>query len=471
MKRITITTFIFILIALSVEVCFAEEETAKQQHNESTSSVSEAQTESNSAIASETLLLEEQEAELLNNTVQAETENTESEQTDETDKNKEQITEEDNLENKEEDSESLKQPEQQEQPNKWIEKSTGKQLNSLKRKLEELQKLYNINYKTFKIGDAINSFEKADTQQKRNNSLLLDVTKQQPFTIYATTYVFPELLKLNIEKNNAYLLNVEKTLTDEIKDTNEEIDELINKISDLLDSYNYISKVYKNLVLKEEKILTKLRNINSKTNNLTKFGYYIKNTNKNIIDIIQKQINSMNELIEQLDIALEYSKEQIKYIKTHNHSIPVKGKYIAEIRSSFKDFEKYLESYDNKQDYNYYLLSTNYSNRYDDVEKLIGKEEIREGRIKSHIKSSKFFNEAKSICIFNAKDELTSIFDLFEFSDVNTELYNQLIGFISDESWYSRYKDETEADKATKDSDITKDNKKKPKLIDFEEDL
>ena len=355
MKRITITTFILILVALSVEVCFAEEETAKQQYNES-SSVSEAKTESNSVIASETLLLEEQEAELLNNTVKAEAESLESAEAVEIDENKEQTVEEDNLENSEEKSESLKQPEEKEQSGKWIEKSTGKQLNSLKSKIEELQKLYNINYRAFKIGDAINSFEKADSPKKRNNSLMLDITKQQPFTIYATTYVFPELLKLNIEKNNAYLLNVEKTLTDEIKDTNEEIDELINKISDLLDSYNSISKVYKNLVLKEENDITKLRNINSKTNNLTKFGYYIKNTNQNIITVIQKQIDSMNELVEQIDIALEYSKEQMKYIKTHNHSIPVKGKYIAEIRSSFKDLEKYIESYENKQEYNYYLL-------------------------------------------------------------------------------------------------------------------
>ena len=69
-------------------------------------------TESNSVIASETLLLEVQEAELLNNTVKAEAESLESAEAVEIDENKEQTVEEDNLENSEEKSESLKQPEE-----------------------------------------------------------------------------------------------------------------------------------------------------------------------------------------------------------------------------------------------------------------------------------------------------------------------------------------------------------------------
>ena len=60
----------------------------------------------------------------------------------------------------------------------WIEKLSGKRLNTLKSNLEELQNGYNKNYKSFCIGEAINNIDKAESQQKRNTNLVLNVSRQ-----------------------------------------------------------------------------------------------------------------------------------------------------------------------------------------------------------------------------------------------------------------------------------------------------
>ena len=400
-----------------------------------------------------------------------------SEESEEIDKVEESIEdsqqEEETEDNQKEDNK--KNPEKKEEPkekNNWLEKSSGRQLNALKSRLTNLQNIYNVNYRTFRIANAINTFEKADNHKKRNNAYLLDLTKQIPFTVYASSYIFPELIKLNVEKFNSYLFDVEKTITDEIKDTPEEIEKLMEDISKSVDNYLLVSDFYEKLAIKNQEKLDELIKINSKNNNLTPIGFYIKNTNKQIIEIVKKQIESMLGISDQLKLAVEYSKEQIVFMNRHNQSIPVKGKYIAEIRSSFKDFEKFLESYENKQEFNIHLFSTNCTNRFNDVEKLIGKEEIRESHIKKSIKTNNFVLPTKQVNNYNEKENLEKAFVLFELAEINKELSEQLLVFIDGESWQSRYEepnDESDKDKADKEP-TTLPKGQKPKLIDFEEE-
>ncbi len=179
----------------------------------------------------------------------------------------------------------------------------------------------------------------------------------------------------------------------------------------------------------------------------------------------------MQGISDQLKLAVEYSKEQIVFMNRHNQSIPVKGKYIAEIRSSFKDFEKFIESYENKQDYNIYLLSTNCNNRFNDIEKLIGKEEIRESHIKKSIKTSNFVLPSKPVDNYNEKENLEKAFAIFELSEIDQELYEQLLVFVDGESWQSRYEEpKDDSNKKEEESKSLIKSGKKPKLIDFEEE-
>ncbi|MBP5467922.1 MAG: hypothetical protein J6Z11_01605 [Candidatus Riflebacteria bacterium] len=462
MKRTTITSIIILLSILANRAAFTEEQQVESPKTE-ISNVSEA--ESKKVIASETFLFDYTQPEnTLNNPEEAFSDLSKT------------GDESSNLDigiKKDDDKGKAKSPKKDKEAkpeDTWLEKSTGRQLNGLKTSLEELQKVYNTNYRAFRIADAINSFEKNESDIKRNNSLLLDITKQQTFSIYASSYIFPELLKVNTEKMNLFLLSIEKTLTDEIKDTPEEVDKLIKQISESLNTYITINEAYRGLVSKAEENLDKLETINSKTNNLSKLGFYIKKTNKDIIKLIKNQIDSMLTLSEQLTLAIEYSKEQLNFINTHNQSIPVKGKYIAEIRSSFKDFEKFLESYETKQEYNFHLLSTANTQRFTELEKLIGKEEIREGFIKKHIKTSLYFPESKKISTFIAKEDLDKIFELLEITEIDKELYGKMLPYISGESWFCRYEEEKSEKNKKESEEKAFDRSKMPKLIDFEEE-
>ncbi len=451
MKRITITSILLFLSILANRAAFSEEQQVELPKTE-ISNVSEA--EQRKVLASETFLFDYTQPENRINKQEEES----SEIDGETEKDRVKVK-----------PKSKKKDKEAKPDDTWLEKSTGRQLNSLKTNLEELQKVYNTNYRAFRIGCAINSFEKNDGIIKRNFYLLLDSTKQQPFSIYASSYVFPELLKINTEKICLFLLDIEKTLTDEIKDTPEEVDRLIKQISNSLNSYEKINEAYKGLILKEEENINKLEKINFKTNNLSETGFYIKKTNKKIIELVKNQIDLMQTLSEQLTFAIEYSKEQLNFINTHNQSIPVKSKYIAEIRSSFKDFEKFLESYESKQEYNFHLLTTTNNERFSELEKLIGTEEIREAFIKKHIKSSVYSPETKEIPLFIAKEDLNKIFELLEITELDKELYGKMLPYVGGESWFCRYEEEkTEKDKKTEEKAFDKSNK--PKLIDFEEE-
>ena len=364
------------------------------------------------------------------------------------------------------DSDTTVKTEKIENPdNFWIEKLSGKRLNTLKSNLEELQNIYNKNYKTFCIGEAINNTDKAESQQKRNTNLVLNISRQSPFSIYAASYIFPELIKLNIQRFNDKLLETEKNLTDEISETTEEINKLINKISDDIQKYKSINEALHKLVIKAEKNIESIKKTNTKLHDLTKLGFYVKKTNDEIIDIISKQIDSVGDITNQLEYAIIYSEKQISFINQHNHNIAEKVKYFSEIRSSFKDLELFIEKIETKEKYNFYLINKVFSDFHDNLKQQIGKDEIRAGRINTLIKRSKFVPVHKSVDIFNAKDDLANMFNLLGLIETDEKLYSVLLPYINDESWQIRYKDEDE-EKNKKDSG----DKPKPKLIDFEED-
>ncbi len=284
MKRTIIPVIVYILAIIFTRPAFAIDQEADNENVK----VSVA----GLAPASETFLLDKEEstAEVKlessetseNSEISKTTEVTEitessdsSEKLDKVDESIEDIQKEKETEDNQEDD-NKKIPEKKEEPkekNNWLEKSSGKQLNALKSRLNNLQNIYNVNYRTFRTANAINSFEKADNHKKRNNAYLLDLTKQIPFTIYASSYIFPELIKLNIEKFNSYLLDVEKTITDEIKDTPEEIEKLIENISKSVDNYLLISDFYEKLALRNQAKLDELNKINTRNNNLTPNGF------------------------------------------------------------------------------------------------------------------------------------------------------------------------------------------------------
>ncbi len=97
-------------------------------------------------------------------------------------------------------------PKQKEEDKSWVESHSGTKLNGLKSCLEELQNTYNINYRAFCIGNAINNTDKAESQQKRNAETLLNINRQSPFSINAAYYIFPEFLKLKLHAFSFYLL-------------------------------------------------------------------------------------------------------------------------------------------------------------------------------------------------------------------------------------------------------------------------
>ena len=346
----------------------------------------------------------------------------------------------------------------------WIEKLSGKKLNTLKSNLEELQTIYNKNYRTFCIGEAINNTEKAEAQQNRNNSLLLNISRQQPFSLYAASYIFPELLKINIKLLVGRLFETEKNLTDEITETPEEINNLIIKISENIQKYKRVEEAYIKLISKLEDNIINLKKTNSRLNNLTSLGFYVKKKNEEILNILSKQIDSIGDLTNQLEYVIVYSEKQINFINQHNHGIAEKVKYITEIRSSFKDFELFFDRVEAKEQYNFHQLNKVYTEFHDKIKLSIGNEEIRSGRINNYIRNSSFVPLHKSVDIFNAKDDLNDIFNLLGFTETDEKLYSVLLPYISDESWHSRYKDETESNKNKNEA------KPKPKLIDFEED-
>lgn len=364
-----------------------------------------------------------------------------------------------------------KSDQKEEKKNLWVDNLSGKKLNSLEKKLNELQIVYNTNFRAFRIAKAINNFEKADSSKKRNNNLILDLSREQPFSIYSATCIFPELLKINIELYTQSILETEKSLTDEIIDKPEEVEFSIKTLSEKLSVYTNVLDFYNNLVKNTEDSILKIEKINSRTNNLTKLGFYIKNSNKEVFNLLKEQIEHFKEITEQFSLAIEYSQKQIDFINSRNLSIALKCKYLAEIRSSFKDLERFIDNYESKQDYNFRRLNEEYSNRCSKLETKIGNEEIREARIKKYISDYKFNPIPKHLLVFNAIDDLRETFNHFQINEIDKQLYELLLPYVNSDTWHIRY-EEKDDKKEDKEENKEKKSSKKgeiPKLIDFEE--
>lgn len=356
--------------------------------------------------------------------------------------------------------------------NPWAEKISGKQLNTLKAKLEALQELYNVNWRSYRIAEAINNIEKAESPMKRNASLLDDLTRQQPFTIYAVTFVFPELLEIHLQNISKHLQDKANSLVDEIVETDEEANRIINSYSDDVKSLRKINEAYISLLDKTQAVLDSIIKTNNNTANLTAFGYYLRNSNAEQLKLVSAQLNALREVAEQASFSIDYCRQQAEFITDSKESISVKGKYFAEIRSSVKDLEIFLEKYKSQQEFNFHLLSKVYNERYNELIEKVGKDEIRVGRIRKLVKKTEFKPINSSIKVLNAQEDLEGIFEKLGFKEVDTKLYETLLAYVSDASWHCRYEEPASDEEKDKQKDDKKKDKtvEKPELIDLVED-
>ena len=266
----------------------------------------------------------------------------------------------------------------------WSEKISGKKLNTLKTKLDELQELYDINWRSYRIAEAINNIERADSPKKRNASLLDDLTRQQLFTVYAVTYVFPELLEIHLQNVAERMKNKADSLVDEIVETEEEAKKIIDSYLVDVNHYRTVNGAYISLVDKAQAVLDSIIKTNTDTANLTGFGYYLKNTNDELLKLVSSQLDSLREVTEQSSFTVDYCRQQAEFVVDSKESISIKSKYFAEIRSSFKDLEIFLEKYKSHQEFNFHLLSKAINRRYEELVEKVGKDEIRVARIRKN---------------------------------------------------------------------------------------
>lgn len=371
------------------------------------------------------------------------------------------------------DTAEVKNPKKQEpkEDNPWAEKVSGKQLNTLKAKLDSLQELYDINWRSYCIAEAINHVERADSPQKRNASLLGDLTRQQLFTAYAVTYVFPELLEIHLQNVSEHLKKKAASLVDEIAETEEETKEIINSYVDDVNHYRTINGAYIALVDKVQTILDSIVKTNTNTANLTGFGYYLKNTNDELLKLVSSQLDALREVTEQSSFTVDYCRQQAEFVAASKESISIKSKYFAEIRSSLKDLEIYLEKYKNQQEFNFHQLNRAINDRYNELIEKVGKDEIRVARIRKLVKETSFKPVNKSIQILSTQSDLEDIFEKFGFKEVDTKLFETLLAYVGEENWHCRYKEPVSDEEKEKKKETGKDNSgEKPKLIDLEDE-
>ncbi len=354
----------------------------------------------------------------------------------------------------------------------WSEKVSGKKLNTLKAKLDELQGLYDVNWRSYCIAEAINNVERSDSPKKRNASLLDDLTRQQLFTAYAVTYVFPELLEIHLQNVAERLKNKADSLVDEIVETEEETKKIIDSYLTDVNHYRTVNGAYISLVDKAQAVLDSIIKTNTDTANLTGFGYYLKNTNGELLKLVASQMDSLREVTEQSSFTVDYCRQQAEFVVNSKESISTKSKYFAEIRSSFKDLEIFLEKYKSKQEFNFHLLSKAINRRYEELVEKVGKDEIRVARVRKLVNETRFKPVNKSIKILNTQSDLEDIFEKFGFKEVDAKLFETLLAYVGEENWHCRYKEPVSEEEDTKQkSKKTKAGSgEKPKLIDLEED-
>ena len=327
--------------------------------------------------------------------------------------------------------------------NSWAEKVTGKQLNTLKCQLEKLQELYNTGWRSYTLSEAINYVEKADIHKKRNNTMLNNLFLQQPLTVYASTFVFPEMFEHYLE---FWLEEQQKrtaSLVDEIVETYSEQQSILNtyalEIAKLRDSNEY----YKTLVEKAQQKLDSMKKNNSVAN-LTSLGYYVKNTNIELLNHIDQQIEDLRYITEELDMAVEYCEQYCDFIRDEKISIATKSKYFAEIRGSIKDILNKFKSYKYKQEFRLHKMENLYNHRYEKFIERVGKEEIRSSRVGKQLRSITFSSVKEPLDRFDAHKDLECVFQHFGFKEADTDLFECLKPYVSGESWHPRYKEPKE---------------------------
>ena len=339
-------------------------------------------------------------------------------------------------------------------PSPWIEQTSKKQLNRLKTKLENLQKTYNENWVSFCVGECINRINSKNNQQKRNTTFLLDISRQQPFNIYALTCVFPELLRLYTENFAKYLLDQNNSLSDEIAESPEETEKIISQIAEKIACFQKINSAYGENALRAFEAVKALEKANDKIYNIENLGYFIKKTNAEILKLLSEQLESMKEINRQLGLAIEYSQKQLDYIN-YNSEKPtnIKCYYIAKVMGAFMSLEKFLENYDKKQELNSHYFDQSYRTRHKKLQSMIGKNEAVSKLIERQLKKVEFFAPSRKIASFSAEISLNQVFKLFAFEKVNDRLYKVILPYVSGESWQSRYKAPETIDK---DNEIKK---------------
>lgn len=311
----------------------------------------------------------------------------------------------------------------------WVENITQKQLNSLRNNLDELHQLYNSNLHSFALGEAINKADKANAKEKCNATLLQEISRNQPFVTYATLYIFPEILKLYIEDFQNKLQEKTKLISGEIGERAEKTENITEEIYKELSHLKRIEKDYAKIVEEMESNCESLKQTNRKISNLNALGYFIKNTNIEILDLVSQQIALMYEIAEQLALSVEYSKKQLHFIKGETR-VAIKGKHLAEIKGSFKNLEKFIEKYESKQEFNFYNLSRLYEERYKNLVKLVRKRRLRSAEIKRQFKNTKLIPISKNLSQFIPEKDLNRIFELLKFNEINKELHLAVSEFL-----------------------------------------
>lgn len=335
-------------------------------------------------------------------------------------------------------SDTLSLQEETKEKNPWAENVTGKELNTLRDKLEQLQELYNINLQSYSIAEAINSVEKSDSSKKRNNLALSNSAVQSPFSIYSSLYIFPELLEIYTKELLDKLQKRSELLVDEITDTPEEIQNIISAYAAGIAELKTIADAYKLVLEKAQRVIEFTIKKNADTSNLSSVGYYTKNSNLKVFNLLKEQVNDFSMVVEQFEMAQDYCQQQYDFMTSNPSSIAVKGKYIAEIKGSIKDALGLFRNYKYKQEFRFHSFKELYKTRYNDLVEKVGKEEIKGSRIRKYIKDFSFALTYKKQIAFDVQEDLDKVFELFGLKEADEELLKTLMPFVNSELWQSK---------------------------------
>lgn len=335
-----------------------------------------------------------------------------------------------------------KEPEVPPEPDPWLEKKSGKPLTTIKTKLEELQKLYNLCFKTIRTAESITDVDVNDRATKENVTLLCDITRQIPFTIYSSTEVFPELLRMH---THAVVTSMKKnidSLRDEIQESPEEIDALIESFEEKINSFRDVNAVYLQITQDMLASIEQLAKANSVIFRITDIGHTVKKHNTEILELLKQRIDYIKYINEQLPLAIDFAQKQIDYLKeTKPELLSIKSKYLSIAKSSIQDFEGIVEDYESKVMANGLDFTSKFKKLDKSVDRLIGKDGFRTPKILKTIKEYEYQPLSDEITPYSAKEELVKTFELFKMTEGNELLIDAIASYTSDASWQSRYEE------------------------------